>query len=80
MEKMKALVRKYDLHVPAIGTGQAWREEGLSFTDPDPTIRRTAIERIKSHISVASRFGAIIIIGLIHGIVKPGVDATQAMA
>ena len=79
LDNLEALVRKYDLHVPAIGTGQAWGEEGLSFTDPAPTIRRAAIERIKSHISVASRFGAIIIIGLIRGIVKPGVDATQAM-
>ena len=38
-------------------------------------IRRSAIERIKSHIPVAARFGAVIIIGLIRGIVKPGVDA-----
>jgi sugar phosphate isomerase/epimerase len=76
---LESLVRKYNLHVPAIGTGQAWGEEGLSFTDPDPAIRRKAIERIKSHIPVASRFGAIIIIGLIRGIVKPGLDVSQAM-
>ena len=30
------LVRQNGLSVPAIGTGQAWGEEGLSFTDPDP--------------------------------------------
>ena len=65
---------------PAIGTGQAWGEEGLSFTDPDPQMSAArAIERIKSHIPVASRFGAVIIIGLIRGIVKPGVDPAQAM-
>jgi sugar phosphate isomerase/epimerase len=73
------LVRKYNLKVPAIGTGQAWGEEGLSFTDPAPSIRREAIERIKSHIPAANQFGAIIIIGLIRGIVKPGVDHAQAM-
>ena len=73
------LVRKYNLKVPAIGTGQAWGEEGLSFTDPNPTVRRDAIERIKSHIPTASRFGAVIIIGLIRGIVKEGVDQAQAM-
>jgi sugar phosphate isomerase/epimerase len=65
--------------VPAIGTGQAWGEEGLSFTDPDPSIRRLAIDRIKSHVPGAVRFNAIIIIGLIRGIVKPGVDPAQAM-
>jgi 5-keto-L-gluconate epimerase len=79
IDNLEALIRKYNLQVPAIGTGQAWGEEGLSFTDPDPTIRHAAIERIKSHIPVASRFEAIIIIGLIRGIVKPGVDASQAM-
>jgi 5-keto-L-gluconate epimerase len=73
------LVHKYNFKIPAIGTGQAWGEEGLSFTDPDSTVRRAAIERIKSHIPVASHFRAVIIIGLIRGIVKPGVDQTQAM-
>jgi 5-keto-L-gluconate epimerase len=78
-DSLTALVDKYHLRVPAIGTGQAWGEEGLSFTDPDPEIRKRAIERIKSHIPGASRFGAVIIIGLIRGLVKPGVDSAQAM-
>ena len=83
LDELGRLVRKHDLVVPAIGTGQAWGEEGLSFTDPDPAIRRAAIERIKSHVPVAVRFSAerpaVIIIGLVRGIVKPGVDHTQAM-
>jgi len=79
LDDLEQLVRKYNLSVPAVGTGQAWGEEGLSFTDPDPTVRGAAIERIKSHVSVAGRFGAGIIIGLIRGILKPGVEQTQAM-
>ena len=79
LDGMEKLVKKNGLSVPAIGTGQAWGEEGLSFTDPDPNVRRAAIERIKSHIPAAARFKAIIIIGLIRGIVKPGVTHTQAM-
>jgi len=79
LDAMDELVRQNALRVPAIGTGQAWGEDGLSFTDPEPEIRRAAIERIKSHIPVASRFGAVIIIGLMRGIVKPCVDARQAM-
>jgi sugar phosphate isomerase/epimerase len=78
LEAVDALVRKYHLRVPALGTGQAWGEEGLSFTDPDPATRRAAIERIKSHVPVAARFGAVIILGLIRGVVKPGVDPAQA--
>jgi 5-keto-L-gluconate epimerase len=73
------LVSKYKLSVPAIGTGQAWGEEGLSFTDPDPAIRRATIERVKSHVRVAAHFQAAIIIGLVRGIVKQGVAQAQAM-
>lgn len=79
LEKLERLTSSCGLSVPAIGTGQAWGEEGLSFTDPDPDVRRVAIERIKSHIPGAVRFGAVIIVGLIRGIVKPGVDPAQAM-
>jgi sugar phosphate isomerase/epimerase len=67
------------LEVPAIGTGQAWGEEGLSFTDPDPAIRAAAIERTIAHVPFAARSGAVIIIGLLRGIVKPGVGQEQAM-
>ena len=79
LNNLEGLVQKHNLRVPAIGTGQAWGEEGLSFTDPDPAIRRAAIERIKGHVPVASCFKAVIIIGLIRGIIKPGVDHAQAM-
>ena len=79
LDGLVRLADKHGLRVPAIGTGQAWGEEGLSFTDPDPAIRRTAIERIQSHIPLATRFGAVIIIGLIRGLVRPGIEHAQAM-
>jgi 5-keto-L-gluconate epimerase len=79
IDALGSLVRAHDLKVPAIGTGQAWGEEGLSFTDPDAAIRGLAIERIKAHVSVAARFHALVIIGLIRGIMKPGVGPSQAM-
>jgi len=78
LDELELAIRKHNLLVPAIGTGQAWGEEGLSFTNPDAIIRRKAIERIKSHIPVAARFKAVIIIGLIRGIVSPGVGQAQA--
>jgi len=78
-EALLALVRKHGLEVPAIGTGQAWSEEGLSFTDPDPQVRRAAIQRIRDHLPFAAQASAVVIIGLIRGVVKPGVDHAQAM-
>ena len=74
------MVARHGLQVPAIGTGQAWGEEGLSFTDPDERVRRAAVRRIIDHIPFAARTGAVLILGLIRGIVKPGVEHAQAMA
>ncbi len=78
--QLEAVVSKHNLAVPAIGTGQAWGEEGLSFTSADPDTRRAAIERIKSHIPLAARFKAAIILGLIRGISPPGQSHEQSMA
>lgn len=80
VDALEALTREHGLRVPAIGTGQAWNEEKLSFTDPDESVRRAAVERIKSHIPLAARFNAVIIIGLVRGIIKPGITHEQGMA
>jgi sugar phosphate isomerase/epimerase len=68
------------LQVPAIGTGQAWGEERLSFTSPDPEVRAAAIARIQSHIPLAARLHAVIILGLIRGITPTGQAHAQSMA
>jgi sugar phosphate isomerase/epimerase len=78
-DELERVVTAYGLEVPAIGTGQAWNDEGLSYTDPDPAVRAAAIQRTKSHIPFAARMGAAIIIGLLRGVVKPGADHGQAM-
>jgi len=78
-EELARIVSRFEVSVPAIGTGQAWGEEGLSYTDPDPAIRRAAIERTRSHVPVAERLNALIIIGLLRGLVRPEVSQEQAM-
>lgn len=78
-DELLATVAAHGLQIPAIGTGQAWGEEGLSYTDPDTALRAAAIERTISHVPLAVRTGAVIIIGLLRGIVKPAVDHAQAM-
>lgn len=85
-DELLRVVTTHGLEVPAIGTGQAWGEEGLSFTDPDPEVRAAAIQRVCDHVPFAARAGAacgepgrtVIIIGLLRGIVKPGVGHDQA--
>lgn len=77
---LMALLDQYGLAVPAIGTGQAWGEERLSFTDPDPAVRRAAVERVRAHLPFAAQVDAQIVIGLLRGVVQPGVTYRQAMA
>jgi sugar phosphate isomerase/epimerase len=79
LPSLSTLIDRHGLKVPAIGTGQAWGEEKISFTDPDPAVRQTAIDRIISDIPAAAHFNASIIIGLIRGLVRPGVSDAQAM-
>lgn len=80
VEELEAVIRRHNLEVPALGTGQAWGEERLSFTSNDPTVRRAAVERVKSHIPLARRLGAVIILGLIRGITPSGQSYAQSMA
>jgi len=72
------IIKENNLEVPAIGTGQAYGEEGLSFSDPDGTIRRMAVERINDQIVFASHFNAQVIIGLIRGNIEEGVNRAEA--
>jgi sugar phosphate isomerase/epimerase len=64
---LKSLLQQHGLLVPAIGTGQAFGEDGLSLVHADPAIRRLAIERVKSHVRLAADLGALTIIGLVRG-------------
>jgi len=79
-DELERTVTDHGLTVPAIGTGQAWGEEGLSFTSDDPEIRAAAVERIVSHIPLAERLGGIVILGLIRGITPEGQTHGQSMA
>ena len=74
-DELIRVVSSYGLEIPAIGTGQAWGEEGLSYTDPDPAVRAAAIERTQSHIPFAARTGAAIVIGLLRG--TPGASTAR---
>jgi len=72
------IIKENNLEVPAIGTGQAYGEEGLSFSDPEETIRRMAVKRIKDQIVFASHFNAQVIIGLIRGKIEESVKKAEA--
>jgi sugar phosphate isomerase/epimerase len=78
-QMLEKVVTSHGLQVPAIGTGQAWGEERLSFTSSDPSVRQAAVKRILAHIPLAQRFNAVIILGLIRGTTPPGQTHAQSM-
>jgi len=78
VENVIKIIKENDLEVPAIGTGQAYMEEGLSFSDPDEVIRKMAVDRINDQIIFASYFGAQVIIGLIRGKIEESVSRAEA--
>ncbi len=79
INNIKKTVDAYNLEITAIGTGQAWGDEGLSFTEPELEIRKKAVERIKLHIKTFADIKAQIIIGLIRGLNRTGLPEAQVM-
>ena len=79
VDEIENLLNQYRLPVPTIGTGQAYGEEGLSFSDPDPEIRRKAVQRIQDQMDLASKLSSPrVTIGLIRGTVKAGMEKDRA--
>lgn len=77
--KVVALCKAHKLSIVALGTGQAWVEEGLSLTDPSLKIRSKSIARLKNHIQLAALNQAKVIIGLIRGGYRPDIPTQQTM-
>ena len=78
INELHDILSENKLPVPAIGTGQAYGEEGLSFTSKDTAIREKAIDRIVSQVKLAESFDAVVIIGLIRGNRAEIIDENQA--
>lgn len=77
--QLKEILTRTGLKVSAIGTGQAYGEEGLSFTSASSEIRQKAIDRIKAQIDFAVQIGnPIIIIGLIRGVTSSSIGWEKA--
>ncbi len=66
------VVKESRLEVAAVGTGPLASEDKLSFTSPDESVRKEAIERTKAVIDFSSRFGAQVNIGKLRGDVSKG--------
>jgi sugar phosphate isomerase/epimerase len=75
---LTAMIARQGLAVPAIGTGQAYAAEGLCLTSARADVRRAAVARLVSHLPLAARFDAVIIVGLIGTSTLDGQSVEQA--
>jgi sugar phosphate isomerase/epimerase len=69
------LMREHGLGIPTLGTGMAAGREGLTFSDPDASVRARAVQRIREHTELAAELGSGVTIGLIFG--RIGGDAAR---
>jgi len=72
--KLVNSLNKYSLSIPAIGTGQIYFDEGISFSDESKDIRKKAVERVCKIIDLANGLNSAVIIGLIRGNVTDSED------
>lgn len=66
------------LAVPAVSTGQLRKEDGLSLAAPEEKARAAAIDRTRSVIDFAARFGAQVNIGTLRGHLGKSAAAREA--
>lgn len=69
-ESFVKFCRENSLILTSIGTGPGYGRRGLSLTSSNEEVRTKAIRCINDHIRFASEFGAVVIIGLLKGLVS----------
>lgn len=77
--RLANLTEHYQLKIAAVGTGAGKVIHGFTLVDPDPNIRKKAIDFIADMIRFGAGFGAPAIIGSMQGNVLPGIDRLEAV-
>jgi sugar phosphate isomerase/epimerase len=78
-ELLGDLLVRFNLKLAAVGTGAGKVIHGLTLTDPDPEIRKKAIQFVSEMISFGAKFGAPAIIGSMQGNVLPTGNREETM-
>jgi sugar phosphate isomerase/epimerase len=79
-EEIKKIVDEMDLAVPNVCTGEVFGVDGLSYTDPDPEVRRQAIQRTKEVVDFAALLNSQINVGRLRGSYHEGIAPEQTEA
>lgn len=77
--EIHSLARRHGLAVTLVCTGEVYGQLGISFTDPDETVRKQAVARVASLIDFAGFLGANLNIGRVRGQFRADVAAGQTV-
>ena len=79
LDRLEQWLEELDLVIPSFLTGEAYGQ-GLCLSSPDPSIRQKTVDRLAGYLDVARRFKAILVVGLLQGLLsdEPDVAAAQA--
>lgn len=77
--QVATLLAAQSLKCAAVGTGAGWIKHKLRLTDPDPAVRKRAIEFVSEIIDAAGTLGAPAIIGSMQGRWDAGVTREEAL-
>lgn len=79
-KKLKEILGRYGMELCAIGSGAGKALKNYTFTDPDVSVRKKAVEYVSSLIQIAGEFNSMMVIGSMQGSIQKGVSREQAIA
>ncbi|MCD8352289.1 MAG: sugar phosphate isomerase/epimerase [Planctomycetaceae bacterium] len=68
--KIRKLMDEAGITLSSIGTGSAYSEDRISLSNEDASVREQAIKRLEMHMDTAKEYDAVVIVGLIKGLVR----------
>ena len=79
LDRLEQWLNELDLAIPSFLTGEAYGQ-GLCLSSPDRSIQQKTVDRLVGFLDVARRFRAILVVGLLQGLLsdEPDVAAAQA--
>jgi sugar phosphate isomerase/epimerase len=77
VDEVRAAFDATGVGMSSIGTGLAFVREGLSLTSRDEEVRKRAIARLQGFLQLGAKFGSVVIVGLIKGLVKESKNRTE---
>src|SRR6476660_5989285 len=80
MEALARFVESIQLPIVSFLTGANYFSEGLCLSSPDAAVRDRAVRRLQECAAIASRFGALLVVGQVQGFLSDEPDPSKGEA